>query len=202
VASDAYPGLSPLIRKKILASADAHHLPLVAMTDWHGITGILRTWTAVRVPDSANLSRQQRAAAVLEALRRHECSNITPIVVGRMNQVSFFRTVFAPFIETIRYGLGLSLLRLLSWWVWAIVFFGVATVLLYFGIHPGRLILAVALVSMGAAIIIEGLKLLISHFSSQAPYFFPAQIGWLALALGSAAVVFGIIDACRTVIRR
>ncbi len=201
VASDGHTRPSPALQRDVLAWATHHHLPTVASTDWHGIGGILRTWTAIRVPNAAALSREQCAAAVLNVLRRHECSNITPLVVGRMKQDSLAQAIFAPFTESTRYALGLSPMRLLAWWVWGIALFLVASGLLHLGICPGRLILSVALIAMGTAVIIEGLQLLIAHASGQAPFFFPVQIGLSALVLGIAAVLFGVIGGCLAVIR-
>jgi hypothetical protein len=202
VASDGHSCVVPGLHRDVLAVTGSHHLPMVASTDWHGIGSILRTWTAIRVPGAATLSRQQRAAAVLDALRRHDYSNITPIVVGRIGQVSLARAIFAPFTESIRYALGLSPLRLLAWWVWGMALFLLATALLHFGIHPGQMILAVIQVAMGIAVLISCLQLIIARTSGQAPYIFPAQVGLMASALGIAAVIFGIIGVCLAVARR
>jgi hypothetical protein len=195
VANDGHPHTSPNLQAEILAVADAHHLPLVAWTDWHGIGSILRSYTAIRIPNASALSRQQRALAVLDAMRRHDCSNITPLVVGRFGQVSLARMIFAPFTESIRYTLGLSPARVLAWWVWGVALFLVATILLHLGIQPLRLILAAVILSMGTAIIIKGLQLLTAYFSGQAPHSLPVLVGLAALGIGIAAVLSGAIGA-------
>jgi hypothetical protein len=201
-ASDGHPTLSPALQREVLATAALHHLPVVASTDWHGIGGILQTWTAIRVPGAAALSREQRAAAVLDALRRHDYSNIMPLTVGRMGQVSLARAISAPFAESIRYALGLSPVRLLAWWVWAIVLFLGATGLLHVGICPAQLILSAAMVVMGTLVLIKGIQLIIAHVSGLAPSSLPVRVGIISLALGITALFSGVIGACRAVVRR
>jgi hypothetical protein len=202
VACDGHPTISSALHKEVLAAADANQLPMVAWTDWHGIGCILRTWTAIRVHNAAALSREQRAEAVLNVLRRHERANIIPIVIGQMHAVSPVPVIFAPFIEGLRYALSLSPMRVLAWWVWGIALFLAATGLMHLGIHPARLILAAALMIMGTAVIIEGARLIIAHFSGHAPYFFPFQTGLESLAIGITAVISGIISGFYAVIRR
>jgi hypothetical protein len=202
VASDGHPDVLPSLQREVFATADKYHLPLVAWTDWHGIGSILRTWTAIRIPNAAALSRQQRAIAVLDALRRHDCSNITPLVVGRIGQVSLARAIFAPFVESIRYALSLSPLRVLGWWFWSAALFLIVTILLHLGIRPHQLIIAAAMLFMGAAIITEGFRLLIAHFSGQAPNFVTLRVGLAALAIGAVALLSGAIGAWVAVVRR
>ena len=201
-ASDGHSSLSALLQNEVFAAADNYQLPLVSWTDWHGIGGILRTWTAIRVPSASTLSGQQRAEAVLDALRRHKRSNITPLVIGRMKQVSPARAIFAPFIESMRYALELSPLRLLAWWVWSIALFLFATILLHLGIRPEKLISATAMAVMGVLVLIKGIQLIIAHTCGQAPYFFPVEIGLKASVLGITAVIFGVIGSYFAVIRR
>jgi predicted metal-dependent phosphoesterase TrpH len=200
--NDGHPGILPSLKKEAVAAANTYHLPLVASTDWHGASGILRTWTAVRVPHAATLSRGQRAAGVLDALRRHERSNITPVVVGRMKEVSLARAILAPFAEGVRYALSLSLARVLAWWAWAAALFLAAAVLMRLGIHPGRMILAGILVAMGDAILLQGLRLIIAHTSGEAPCPLPVGVGLAAAAMGTAAILFGAISGWLAVARR
>jgi len=202
VANDGHPDSVASVQELVLAVGRAHHLPLVAWTDWHGAGSILRTWTAFRVPDATRLSRQARAAAVLDALRRHDCENITPLVIGRMRQISLVEAILAPFTETVRYALSLSPLRLLAWWIWGLAWFWVATGLLRLGIRPGSLILAVALVVMGVAISVQALQLVVAHLSGQAPFVFPFQVGLAALGAGIAAIVSGTISGWHALARR
>jgi hypothetical protein len=202
VANDGHPSTSVKLRKAILNAADNHNLPLVAWTDWHGIGGILRTWTAFRIPGAAALSRQQRATAVLDALRRHDCANITPLTIGRIGHVTPARAILAPFIEIGRYALSLSPLRLLAWWVWGIVLFLCITILLRFGIRPGKTILGLTQAAMGIAILISSARLFIAYASGEATYFFPVYIGLLASVPAVASVLFGVFDIYFAVTRR
>jgi hypothetical protein len=202
VASDGHPNASIIHRKEVLAVAEAHHLPVVAWSDWHGISGILRTWTAIRVPNAAELSRQQRASAVLDALRRHDWSNITPLTVGRIGRVTPARVIFAPFTESVRYALGLSPARLLAWWIWAVVLFLLVTVLLHLGIRPGKTIRGAAQAAMGIAVLISCFRFFIAYALGQTTHFFPVYIGLMALPLGIAGVLLGVIDIRFAAIRR
>jgi hypothetical protein len=202
VANDGHPDTSANMLKEVLAVADSHRLPLIAWSDWHGIGGILRTWTAIRIPNAADLSRQQRATAVLETLRRHDCSKITPLVIGRFGQVSLARAIFSPFTETVRYAFSLSPARVLAWWIWAVLLFLVSMVLLHLGIRPVKMILAVVLITFGIAILINSARLIIAYISGQAAFFFPMQVGLEASALALAAITFGVVDAFFAVRRR
>jgi hypothetical protein len=191
IANQGHPG-SKTIRTAALSAAQDHHLPLVAATDWHGFGGILRAWTLFRVPRARSLSRAERAAAVLDALRRHDLADITPIVIGHIGEMSTAEKAFAPFIEVLRYALGLSPLRILAWWVWDIALFLIASALLYLGIHPSRMISAVALVSMGVAILVEALRLILAYLCGWSMYVFPLKIGIETLMVGAAAVICGV----------
>jgi hypothetical protein len=202
IASDGHPDSAAPVQQLVLAAGRVHHLPLVAWTDWHGVSGILRTWTAFRVPNAARLPRPARAAAVLDALRRHDCANIIPLVVGRMRQVSLAEAILAPFTETVRYAIGLSPLRVLAWWVWGMALFLTATALLRLGVSPAPLILAVALVAMGVAISVQALRLIIAHLSGQAPFVFQFRVGLAALGAGIAAAVSGALSGWGAVARR
>jgi predicted metal-dependent phosphoesterase TrpH len=202
VASDGHPEQSFIHRKEVLAVTDKYNLPTVAWTDWHGIGSILRTWTAIRVPNASSLSREQRAAAVLDALRRHDCSNIVPLTVGRIGRVSTARAIFAPFTECIRYALGLSPARLLAWLVWAVALFCAVRILQHLKIQPGKVMLGTAQAAMGIAVLISCLRFFIAYAYGEAPHFFPVKIGLMALPLGIAAVLFGAIDICIAVNRR
>jgi hypothetical protein len=202
VASDGHPSTSVKLRKAILNAADNHHLPLVAWTDWHGIGGILRTWTAFRIPGAAMLSRQQRATAVLDALRRHDCSNITPLTIGRIGHITPARAILAPFIESGRYALSLSPARLLAWWIWAGVLFLFVTVLMYLKINPWKMLLGILQTAMGIAILVSSARLFIAYAGGEATYFFPVYIGLLASAPAVAAVLFGVFDIYFAITRR
>lgn len=202
VANDGHPSASLKLRKAILNAANNHRLPIVAWTDWHGIGGILRTWTAFQIPGASALSRQQRAAAVLDALRTHDCANITPVVIGRIGRETPARIILAPFIESARYALSLSAARLVSWWVWAIVIFIFITVLLNLKINPWKTLLGILQIGMSSAILVGSAKLFIAYVTGQASYFFPVYIGLLASAIAVAAILFGVVDIYLAVIRR
>jgi hypothetical protein len=202
VANDGHPSKSIKRRKAILNAADNHHLPLVAWTDWHGIGGILRTWTAFRIPGAAALSRQQRATAVLDALRRHDCSNIAPLAIGRIGRVTPARALLAPFIESGRYALSLSAMRLISWWIWAVAMFLFVTALMYLKINPWKTLLGTLQAAMGIAILVSCGWLFIAYATGEATYFFPVYIGLTASAVGIAAVLFGAFDIYFAVSRR
>jgi hypothetical protein len=202
IANQGHPSPAPALRKTVLSAADDHRLPLVAWTDWHGLGGILRAWTAVRVPHASTLSRAERAAAVLDALRRHECSKITPLVIGRMGQVSLARVIFAPFVESARYAASLSPLRVLAWWAWGVGLFLLATGLFYVGIRPSLLILAGMFAAMGTAVSVKSLQLILASACGQAPFFFPAKFGLASMAVGIAALLSGAVSGWLAVCQR
>ncbi|MGA2094276.1 MAG: hypothetical protein ABSH16_12865 [Sedimentisphaerales bacterium] len=202
VANDGHPSTSVKLRKAILSAAAHHHLPLVAWTDWHGIGGILRSWTAFRIPGAAALSRQQRATAVLDALRRHDCSNITPLTIGRIGRVTPARVLLAPFIESGRYALSLSAMRLLVWWIWAGAMFLFVTALMSLKINPWKTLLGTLQTAMGIAILVSCGRLFIAYATGEATYFFPVYIGLIASAVGIAAVLFGAFDIYFAVTRK
>jgi hypothetical protein len=202
VANDGHPRSSVKRRQAILNIANQRHLPLIAWTDWHGIGGILRSWTAFRIPGAAALSRQQRAAAVLDALRRHDCANITPLTIGRIGGMAPARMILAPFIEGGRYALGLSATRLISWWIWAVTTFLIITALMNLKINPWKTLLGFMQAAMGIAILVNSGKLFFAYAIGETSYSFPVHIGLLASTAAVAAVLFGAFDIYSTVIKR
>lgn len=191
IANQGHPS-SPTIRKAVLAVADNHHLPLIAVTDWHGFGGILRAWTVFRIPHADSLSRTERVSAVFETLRRHDRADVTPVVIGRMGKMSSIEIIFAPFVEVMRYALALSPLRVLAWWFWDVALFLIVSGLFYLGIHPGRMISAAALILMGIAVSVEALRLIIAYINGQAAYVFPFLTGVETLGVGIAAIICGL----------
>lgn len=202
IVNEGHPCIKADTQAEILAAGTANHLPFVAFSDWHGYGGILRTWTAIRIPDAAKLSRQELATAVLDILRRHDYSKITPLVEGNIGRVTSAEIIFAPFVESIRYALGLTPLRLLAWWFWGFVLFLIATWLMNLGFNPPRLIWALATASLGIVVIIYGLRLVIAHYTGDAPFPYPLHFGLEAILLGATAVLAGIIDAYFTIRKR
>ncbi|HFC53792.1 MAG TPA: hypothetical protein ENJ43_05110, partial [Gammaproteobacteria bacterium] len=113
IANSGHPDIPLEVRDAILEEARRRGLVLVASSDWHGWSGLWRTWTTVRVAGAARMSRVEKAEAVVEALRQRRGADIQPVVAGYLGPPSLLRTLFAPFSALLRYGMELSLLRLL-----------------------------------------------------------------------------------------
>jgi hypothetical protein len=123
---------------------------------------------------------------------------MTPLVLGRMGSVSPAWAIFAPFIEIVRYALGLTPLRVLAWWVWAVGLCLAAAAMRRLGVRAGGLMLSAALVAMGSVVVAKAGGLLAAHVSGEAPTDFVFWLGTAALALGTVSTIMGAVGGWRS----
>jgi hypothetical protein len=160
IANEGHPGLPPRLARRVLAVSRARGLVLLADSDYHGWTGLARTWNVIRAPGAATLSRSQRVRVVLRQLRRHDSAAFTPVVAGYMGAPSMARAIFSPFVEFARYAMELSLARVLSWWVWAWGAFGAYVLLDRRRLRAGSIMLASLVWATGAGLVGAGIALI------------------------------------------
>ena len=186
IVNSGHPDLPPNIRQEVLDTCRSRGLVLVASTDWHGWTGLARTWTVVRAPGASALSHAQRANLLLRKLREHDSADVIPVVAGYMGEPSLVRTFFSPFAETLRYTLELSISRVISWWIWVWTIFALWVLLHRMGVRPGTILLASLVGATGLGLILSGLLLIRQGTGSATS--FPLHIGLISVAIGAAAV--------------
>lgn len=159
IANNGHPDVSASVRDAILRLARQDHLVLVASSDWHGWGGAIRTWTVFHIPGAATMTPQQRADAVLAALRAHDSAAITPVIAGRLGSSSIARIIFAPLVETARYGAELSIPRLFGWWAWGGLLIAATAALSRRRLRPARLLFVVWLGIVGTALLWRGAQI-------------------------------------------
>jgi hypothetical protein len=186
IVNSGHPDLPPCVRQEVLDTCRSRGLVLVASTDWHGWTGLARTWTVVRAPGASSLSHSQKANLVLRKLREHSSADFIPVVAGYMGEPSLVRTIFSPFAETFRYSQELSTSRVISWWIWVWIVFVLWVFLDRMGIRPGTILLALLVGATGLGLILSGLLLIRQGTGSATS--FPLHIGLISVAIGAAAV--------------
>ena len=187
IVNSGHPEMRPDLRKEVLETCRLRGLPLVAVTDWHGWTGLAKTWTVIRAPGVSALTRSQRADLVIRKLRDHDSADIIPVVAGRMGDPSPLRAIFSPLAETMRYAEELSPSRVISWWIWVCGFYILWVLLEKKGLPAGRILLASVMCAAGSGLIVSGVGFIGEGSLRAAPY--PVHIGSIAVAVG--AVVFG-----------
>lgn len=160
IANEGHPGLPPRLARQVLAVSRSRGLVLLADSDYHGWSGMARTWNLIQAQGASTLSRAQRVRVVLRKLRDHDSAAFTPVVAGYMGAPSMARVIFSPFVETARYAMELSLIRVISWWVWAWGVFGVCVLLDRRGLRAGRIMHAALVWSTGAGLIGAGIALI------------------------------------------
>lgn len=160
IANEGHPGLPPRLARRVLAVSRARGLVLLADSDYHGWTGLARTWNVIRAPGAATLSRSQRVRVVLRQLRRHDSAAFIPVVAGYMGAPSMARAIFAPFVEFARYAMELSLARVVSWWVWAWGAFGAYVLLDRRRLRAVSTMLAALVWATGAGLVGAGIALI------------------------------------------
>jgi hypothetical protein len=173
----------------VLDEAERRGLVLVASSDWHGWGGFFRTWTAVRVPGARAMSPNGKAMAVLAKVRGRGSGEVTAVVAGRMGPVSTARAAFAPFVETIRYCLELSWLRVAAWWVWVVALFAAAEGLTRAGFRSRRVLLALLLLVLGGGAVVAGSRMVVAWVAGVTCSDFPARIGGSAMGSGLVAML-------------
>ena len=185
IANCGHPGLPPELRREVLAVCRSRGLDLVADTDWHGWTGLTRTWNVVRVAGAPALSRARRAQVVLDKLRKHDNGDIIPVVAGYMGQPSRARAVFAPIVETVRYCMELSPSRVISWWVWAWAVFVLWTVIEGEGLSPGDILPALLVWLTSVCLIIAGISEMAQGKGTTG---FGVRVGLITIGVGAIAL--------------
>jgi hypothetical protein len=187
IVNSGHPEMRPDLRREVLDTCRSRGLPLVATTDWHGWTGLAKTWTVIKAPGASALSRSERADLVVRKLREHDSADIIPVVAGHMGDPSLVRAVFSPVAETVRYAEELSAVRVISWWVWVCGLFALWVFLGRKGLPAGGILLASVVCAAGLGLIASGLSFISEGTGSAAPY--PVHIGLITVAVG--AVAFG-----------
>lgn len=186
IVNSGHPDLPPDLRQEVLDTCRSRGLVLVASTDWHGWTGVAKTWTVIRAPGASALSPSQRANLAIRELREHNSADVIPVVAGYIGEPSLVRAIFSPIAETIRYALELSTSRVISWWVWVWAVFVLWAVLQRLGIRPGSILLASLVGATGLGLIFSALSLIRQGTGSATA--FPLRIGLISVAIGAAAV--------------
>lgn len=179
-----HPDLRPDLRNALLDAAKSKGLLLVASTDWHGWGGFTRTWTVVRVPGAAALPKERLAEAAIGKLRERNGSDVIPVVAGYFGSPSIARAIFTPFVETVRYAMELSPLRVISWWIWVSAVFVLWVFLAGIGIDPGKLLLGILVGAFGLGLIVAGTSLAGEGAGHAAPY--SHQVSLVAILIGAA----------------
>ncbi len=159
IANNGHPDVPKAVRAAILDVAHKDHLVLVASSDWHGWGGAIRTWTVFHIPGASAMTPQQRADAVIATLRNHDVAAVTPVVAGRLGPPSIPRLIFAPLVETARYGAELSFPRLLGWWVWGGLLIAAAAALERRGLRPTRVLFTTWLGIIGVGLLWRGAQI-------------------------------------------
>ncbi len=162
IANNIHPDTPKDVRAAILDVAQKDRLALVASSDWHRWGGAVRAWTLFHIPGAAAMTPQQRADAVVAALRNHDAAAVTPVVAGYIGEPSIARIVFAPFVEAVRYGAELSFPRLLGWWVWGGLSIAAAAALERRGLRPSRVLFATWLGIVGIGLLWRGVQIYFS----------------------------------------
>ncbi len=186
IANSGHPDLPPHLRQAVLDTCRSRGLVLVASTDWHGWTGMAKTWTVMRAPGASDLSPSQRANLVVRKLREHDSADIIPVVAGYMGEPSLVRAIFSPIAESLRYAMELSTARVISWWIWVWAVFVLWAFLHRIDARPGSILLASLVGATGLVLIFAALSLIRQGTESVSS--FPLRIGLISVAVGAAAV--------------
>ncbi len=190
VANFGHPNMSESVKSALLKAQETHRVALVASSDWHGWGGFSRTWTLFKTADAAVPGG--RSEQVIEGLRNRNPDRIIPVVSQTLGSPPLLRSIFAPFIETIRYARELSPLRLASWWFWTFILFAVSRYLQRNGYEPARCLVGGLLVVLGGGLVVRGLGL-VSTWSAGAPFPFPLKIGAVSCGLGIVSLLLACV---------
>ncbi|MGA2734974.1 MAG: hypothetical protein ABSG35_20545 [Syntrophobacteraceae bacterium] len=186
IVNSGHPDLPPSLRREVLDTCRSRGLVLVASTDWHGWTGMAKTWNVIRAPGASALSPSQRANLVVRKLREHDSADIIPVVAGYIGEPSLVRAIFSPFAESLRYALELSAARVISWWIWVWAVFVLWAFLHRIGARPGSILLVSLVGATGLCLIFSALSLI--RQGTESVTSFPLRIGLISVAIGAAAV--------------
>lgn len=188
ITNMGHPDLPLKVRSFIKQLARDHNLTLVSSSDWHGWTGMWRTWTLVRVSDRHKGNVKEN---LLETLRDPCENDVIPVVAGYLGPTSSWRVAFAPFVEVARYASELSPKRVLSWWLWIAVAFIFAGIIRYFGLSPAHVIGRTSLVVIGALLLWKTSFLAFAPAATAEDPFFHREIGRYGLMLGFLTLILG-----------
>ncbi len=200
MVNSGHPEMRPDLRREVLDVCRSRGLALVASTDWHGWTGLARTWTVIRAPGASALSRSQRADFVIRKLREHDSADVIPVVAGYMGDPSLARAIFSPIAETIRYAQELSTARVISWWIWVWAVFVLWAFLSRIGLSSGGILLASLVCVTGLGLIFSGISLIRQGTGSAASY--PIHIGLISVAIGAIAFGYSALRGMVLLVRR
>ncbi|MCW8917338.1 MAG: hypothetical protein OQL08_00770, partial [Gammaproteobacteria bacterium] len=160
IANTGHPDVPLAVREQLLAAASEAGVLLLASTDWHGWSGLTRTWTVVDLTGAGKMSLRQRATEVVALLQRREAAAFTPVVAGYLGPPSLLRAIFAPVVELARYAAELSPLRLAAWWLWGGLLWLSAGLLRRHGHAPLALLSAILIGGFALALARRGAELL------------------------------------------
>ena len=192
IANYGHPNIPVAVRQAILAAARSHGLSLVATSDWHGCGGTARTWTVIHAASPvAAMSPQQRVDTVLAKLRERNSTDVVPVVAGALGPAPWWRALFAPVAESLRYAAELSPLQVLSWWLWCAVILALARLLARSGWPAGRVFAALLLVGLGAILLWGSLGWIAVTPNGRLASGFPRHIGTYALLCAFSALLAG-----------
>jgi len=192
IANYGHPNIPVAVRQAILAAARSHGLALVATSDWHGCGGTARTWTVIHAASPvAAMSPEQKVAMVLEALRERGSTDVVPVVAGYLGPASWWRSLFAPLTETLRYAAELSPLQVLAWWLWCTVIYAMARLLARSRWPAGRVFVALLMFSLGGILLRGGLQWVAVTPNGWLASGFPRHIGTYALLCAITALLAG-----------
>jgi len=202
ISNSGHPDIPHDVREALLRETEARGILLVSSTDWHGWGGFARTWTALRVPGTADMSPPEKARAVLMIIRERRVEDVTPVTAGYMGPPSTMRALFSPFAESGRYAMELGPLRVAAWWIWAAALVGIAELLRRARMRPGRTILAAFLTVLGGGLVYQGTRLLGAWAAGARAGVFLVRVGGWGLGIGFATLAAATVLAVLEVRRR
>jgi predicted metal-dependent phosphoesterase TrpH len=192
IANSGHPRIPSDVRNRLLEVARERGLALLASSDWHGWSGVARTWTVIPAPEGVPTSADKVAELVVKRLRDRDTADMVPVVAGYLGSPSRLRAIFAPVIEPLRYAAELSLAQVISWWVWSALAIALVLVLDRFGFAPGKSLLALLLSLGGSGSLWAGLRLILAELNGLTTSGFPREIGTCTSLLGGVALLAAV----------
>ncbi len=205
IANGGHPNIPLPVREAILSEAQQRNLVLVASSDWHGWSGFWRTWTTIRTPGGGQLPRAEQAREVIKALQQRRSDDIQPVVAGYLGPPSLLQTLFAPASALLRYGMELSPLRVVAWWLWSGVFLLLWKILQRNELRPGAIFSAAALGVFGTGLAVQGGRLLSLTLPGMTAGATLTEVGLWGVTLGGVALLaaaFTLIRELRLRVRK
>jgi len=193
IANAGHPDIPLPVRNAILEEAEKRNLVLVASSDWHGWGGFWRTWTTIKVPGAAQLSRADQAQAVVTALQQRRAHDIQPVVAGYLGPPSLLQILFAPFSAILRYGMELSPLRIAMWWLWGGVILLLGWQLQKSSLRPVQILTATLLGVLGTGLLIQSIRMLTLTLPGMAAGETLSEVGSWGAVLGGLSLLAALI---------